>query len=183
MRHVAFYHLETGLFHPNGITLVVSDDLALPKNTPEDYSAIDQPKDGCWDHLSQRVDMDKIRAEEDAAATAWAAQKETNRLKRAAGVEVEDPLAPARTIAGARHIVDYQPPAPSHEHEWDATTKRWHLSAAARQKNANRVMANHLRSKQHDWVRILILDPGNAEARARLEALHQQITALEGGTK
>jgi len=38
-------------------------------------------------------------------------------------------------------VVDYQPPQPSADHEWNASAKRWHLSAAVSSRNQARDVA------------------------------------------
>lgn len=39
------------------------------------------------------------------------------------------------------HVVDYKPPQPSVDHEWDAITKRWVMTAAATEKMAGGIEA------------------------------------------
>lgn len=34
-------------------------------------------------------------------------------------------------LIGPHHVVDWQPPPPSENHEWNAKTRRWHLTATA----------------------------------------------------
>jgi len=76
-------------------------------------------------------------------------------------------------------IVDYQPPQPSSEHEWNAQTKRWQLSAGAsaretrRAENERRIA--ELRTSQHDHVRRFILGRGGSE---ELRAIDAEIDAL-----
>lgn len=55
MRHVTFFHKETGLLHH--VSVLVSDDAAVALNTPHDHIAIDHPPEGILDRLSQRVDV------------------------------------------------------------------------------------------------------------------------------
>src|ERR1039458_1425660 len=38
-------------------------------------------------------------------------------------------------------LIDYQPPQPSSDHEWNATNKRWHLTQAVQAKQAARSTA------------------------------------------
>jgi hypothetical protein len=79
-------------------------------------------------------------------------------------------------------VVEYQPPQPSPDHEWNATTKRWALSAAVQERNARRGAARAqiaaLESAQVRPQRELLLDPTNADARKRLEAIEIQIITL-----
>jgi hypothetical protein len=78
-------------------------------------------------------------------------------------------------------VIDYQPPAPSADHEWNADTKRWQLSAAAQANAQTRTAATariaELVASQHRHVRGLALDkPG---AREALQAIDGEIAALE----
>lgn len=76
-------------------------------------------------------------------------------------------------------VVEYQPPPPSADHEWNAATKRWQLTAAAQKRHGDALQARALEGQQHSLVRRLALNPNDADARARLQALHDQITLLE----
>ena len=57
MRHVTFYHGESGVL--NGVSLLVSDDTAVELNEKlyPGHKAIDHPPDGLFDHRTQRVDV------------------------------------------------------------------------------------------------------------------------------
>lgn len=76
---------------------------------------------------------------------------------------------------------DYEPPAPSADHVWNAAHKRWVLSEAAQAKfdaaAAARQQIAALEAGQHRIVREVLL--GKAGAQERLQALHDQIAALE----
>ena len=48
-----------------------------------------------------------------------------------------DPLS-QRIDVTTGEVVDYQPPSPSADHEWNATTKRWQLNAAVTAKREAR---------------------------------------------
>jgi hypothetical protein len=78
-------------------------------------------------------------------------------------------------------VLDYQPPAPSADHEWNADIKRWQLSAAAQAKAAAAAMvrARHeeLIRQQHDDVRRAVL--GDVAARERSQAIESEIGALQ----
>lgn len=87
-------------------------------------------------------------------------------------------------------LIDYQPPAPSAEHEWNADTKRWALTAAAQAKVQAKVQAHHaaqavqariaaLVASQHGHVRGHCL--GKAGAAEALQAIDDEIEALERG--
>lgn len=182
MRHVTFYNLNTGALHAGGYSVLVSDDAAVELNTPAGHAAIDHPQGGLWDYSSHRVNLDLMKADDDAAATAWQAKKDQNRLARTAGGDPgEDPPAPVRTVANATHVVDYQPPSPSPDHEWNATTQRWQLSAVAQraaseQMTRGRALAA-LEKKTPALLRAVAL--GKPGALAELTALDAQIAALE----
>jgi hypothetical protein len=181
VKHVTYFDPATGLL--TGVSHMLSDDSAVALNTPKGFIAIEHPQGGMLDHMCQRVDLEKLKAEEDAAATAWQAVKDENRLKRTAGGDPgEDPPPPARSIASIAHVVDYQPAAPSSDHEWNITSKRWQPNAAMRQRAADALLARHLEGVQHGLVRRLTLNPADTEARTKLHALHDQITALEGSS-
>jgi hypothetical protein len=89
-------------------------------------------------------------------------------------------LKPA-DVATAAHVIDYQPPQPSADHEWNSATKRWQLSAAAKAKAegtaAARARHEDLIRQQHDDVRRAVL--GDAAARERLQAIESEIAALQ----
>lgn len=80
-------------------------------------------------------------------------------------------------------VVDYQPPAPSSDHEWNDTTKRWQLTAAAQAKAdaAAAARARHaaLIVSQHDDIRRAVL--GDAAALERLRAIETEVSGLITG--
>lgn len=81
-------------------------------------------------------------------------------------------------------VIEYQPPAPSSDHEWNASTQRWQLSAAAAEKESNRALAlnriDHLENSQARALRELAVGTPaeQVEARARLKAIHDEIVSL-----
>jgi hypothetical protein len=81
-------------------------------------------------------------------------------------------------------VVNYQPPRPSQEYEWDVETLRWRLSAeAARQKQilqSAQARALELENSQSRAVRELLLSAGigSKEARDKLQAIEDGIAAL-----
>jgi hypothetical protein len=79
-----------------------------------------------------------------------------------------------------KSVVDYQPPAPSADHEWNRNAKRWQLSAAAQGKinrsNAARARIAQLEASQHRHVREHCL--GMAGAAERLKAVDDEIFSL-----
>jgi hypothetical protein len=78
-------------------------------------------------------------------------------------------------------LVDWQPPQPSTEHEWNDNAKRWHLSAAAQKRNADRAatrarIAELERDVQPGLLRAVALDQDGA--KERLAALDAEIACL-----
>lgn len=78
-------------------------------------------------------------------------------------------------------VVDYQPPKPSADHEWNGETKRWQITAGAADK-INRSNAAHsriaqLEASQHRHVREHCL--GIAGAAERLKAIDDEIFSLQ----
>lgn len=55
MRHVTFFHKDTGMLH--SLSVMVSDETAVKMNTPPDHVAIDHPRGERLDRLCQRVDV------------------------------------------------------------------------------------------------------------------------------
>lgn len=78
-------------------------------------------------------------------------------------------------------VVDYQPPQPSTDHEWNATAKRWQLTAAvvakAAVKNAALQRIAQLEVSQHRFARKALL--GEKDALVRLLEIDTEISALE----
>lgn len=85
-----------------------------------------------------------------------------------------------RVDIASGEVIDYQPPAPSADHEWNADTKRWQLAAAAQSKidNHNAAMTGiaRLEAAQHRAVRELAL--GRPAAAERLMAIDAEIVSL-----
>jgi hypothetical protein len=55
MKHITFYHKDTGILHP--MSIILSDDVMVEANTPKDHIPIDHPEGKQLDPLSQRVDV------------------------------------------------------------------------------------------------------------------------------
>lgn len=77
-------------------------------------------------------------------------------------------------------LVDYQPPAPSAEHEWNTETKRWQLSAAAADRTQRRATAlarmGELDARSIRASREALLDPiGGIE---RVKAINDEMELL-----
>ena len=152
MRTVSFFHKETGMF--NGNHMIVSDDSVLALNTPPDHIVID----GHHDPLSKRVDL-------------------------AAPPELVDDINQYGVIMGKRivhKVVDYVPPQPSVDHEWNAATKRWALNAATVAKAQRGATAAsriaQLVEGQHHWTRRHIL--GDKTALEQLREIDDLIAVL-----
>jgi hypothetical protein len=77
-------------------------------------------------------------------------------------------------------VVDYQPPAPSLEHEWNGETKRWQLTGAAADREHRRTAASariaELEASQHRLVREILL--GRVSGLANLQLLDDEIHSL-----
>lgn len=77
-------------------------------------------------------------------------------------------------------VVEYQPQAPSADHEWNGEAMRWQLGAAAAGKQARNAAARQriaqLENSQHRHVREHCL--GIAGAAERLKAIDDEIFSL-----
>jgi hypothetical protein len=97
-----------------------------------------------------------------------------------------DPLA-KRVDVSTGQIVDYVPPQPSADHEWNDAVKRWQLSATYLQAQGERICAQReiesLERAQHRPLRELCLDPANVFARQQLRAIDDKIKALRPALK
>lgn len=80
-------------------------------------------------------------------------------------------------LGGTPAVVDYQPPQPSPDHEWNSKTKRWNLNAAAQGRidrhnyATNRIQQLELKSLRAMREIQLSVDGG----KQHLEALHAEI--------
>lgn len=175
MKIWSFYDPKTGCFH--GLSYTGHED-TISYNIPGGHGHVE----GFHDHLSRRVDVERLGREDDEAATAWAAGRDANRLTRTVGGDPgDDPAPPARATATPAHVIDYQPPAPSAAHEWDGATKRWRLNASAQASAAAGAQARarhvELISQQRDDLRRAVL--GDVAAKERLQAIENEIVALQ----
>lgn len=77
-------------------------------------------------------------------------------------------------------VEDWQPPKPSADHEWDASTKRWQLNAVAQQRASDdrdaRARISHLEAGQHRAIRESVL--GVLGGAAKLQAIDDEIKSL-----
>lgn len=137
MKRYHFYHEETGVIAGGALVLNQPDghEETAQKNAPPGHA----PIEGVFDHLAQRVDVDKLAADDSDAATAWAARRDERKTAHLLRTQA-DPSAvkpafadppPPRLRPTAAHIVDYQPPQPSTDHEWNKDVRRWQLTKAA----------------------------------------------------
>lgn len=87
-----------------------------------------------------------------------------------------DPMS-TRIIDGLP--VDWVPPQPSDQHEWDDDKRRWVLTLQASKRSASIQNAmdeiSRFESMQLRSIRELALDPGNVTSREKLEWLDEQI--------
>jgi hypothetical protein len=168
MNSYSFYHKETGVIHPK--QLGTDDPSQVPGNTPADHIAIE----GHYDHLCTRVDVDLHRQ--------FLALQQEPELPYRDQEPQRDPAPRQAKLDAlwANVLVDYQPPAPSADHEWDGETKRWRLSAATTAKAQARAAAlvaiAALETQGIRPMRELTL--GLPGAQERLASIDSQIAAL-----
>lgn len=191
----SFYDLQTGLF--SGHTFMTNIAHAaryrgcLKANTPEGRGVIE----GVHDHLSRRVDIEQIaiaiaahaaqhQARVDALRAAFKGPAEGERPVPGRPTRFVEPSEP-QFVTPQSAVVDYQPPAPSDAHEWNADTKRWQLTDAAKAAQHARAAAlaevgRLEREMQPGVLRDVAL--GKPDALEKLTALDQLIEALRAGT-
>jgi hypothetical protein len=89
-----------------------------------------------------------------------------------------DHLSQCMDVATGK-LVDYQPPSPSADHEWNTTTKRWQINAAVTAKaEAHRSALASIAALEASGVRaVRELALGQAGALDRLKALDIEIAA------
>jgi hypothetical protein len=82
-------------------------------------------------------------------------------------------------------LVDYQPPQPSTDHEWNAETKRWQLNAAAQGKiDAHADALGRIAALEAQGIRSMReLALGQPGAQDRLAAIDAQIAGLRTAAK
>ncbi|HZR03385.1 MAG TPA: hypothetical protein VFA81_09465 [Burkholderiales bacterium] len=156
-------------------------DQHLQANTPAGCAAAE----GLHDHLSQRVDVERLQADRAAALERHREEVDAKRTsfkpKNALDVFPE-PVFDFRPTA--EHVIDWVPPQPDLDHEWNSQTRRWQKRAdvAAREARSAQARAQiaALELQQARPMRELLVNPQNAEARARLQALDAQIADARG---
>jgi len=78
-------------------------------------------------------------------------------------------------------VVDYQPPQPSEEHEWNAATRRWQFTALALQRRALLEQIEAIESLQPRALREAVLGGNNTRLQDidnRIASLRFQLTRL-----
>lgn len=87
-----------------------------------------------------------------------------------------------RVNVATGEIIDYQPPQPSPDHEWNGTTQRWQLSAIALDRTNRRTAAaariRDLEAASVPAMRELLLSGGVA-ARQKLQAIEDEIVGIQ----
>lgn len=80
------------------------------------------------------------------------------------------------------NVVDYQPPQPDTNHEWDGKTRRWLLNAATTARiaavQAAQARIAELATPERHLVRRLTLNPSDADARQALVAMDEELARL-----
>ncbi|MBX5462033.1 MAG: hypothetical protein IRZ28_13210 [Steroidobacteraceae bacterium] len=94
---------------------------------------------------------------------------------------VFDPLS-QRVDLETKQVVDWQPPQPSADHEWNSETRRWvkrvEVIASEVKRAQARAQIEALEVKQMRPLRELLVDPNDTGARARLQSIDAEIAAL-----
>lgn len=184
MRRYHWYESGTGRLSGRTYADNIGDDAqhaaAVEANKPPAHD----PVEGVFDHLSQRVDVERLAREDDAAATAWAEHCDELVMRHIVGGEaLKKPPPPPRSTATAAHVIDYIPPQPDPTHEWNAETKRWELAKVLQELQRARSQAlariRELQDGQHTYIRRLALNPVNTAARLALEQIESEVSALQ----
>ncbi len=79
-------------------------------------------------------------------------------------------------------VIDWQPPQPDADHEWNPERRRWvkRSDVRARENERARVLAEiaQLEASQTRPLRELLIDPNNVTAHTRLRAIDERIVTL-----
>ena len=158
----SFYSKETGLFLPYG--LEGSKSMATA-NTPDGYVAID----GNYNHLSQRIDLDVLKQVEHLEYELGESLRPGN----------NDYFVDQIADLKKRLVIDYQPPSPGDDHEWNTDTKRWQVKPDIAKKRQTIASAqaeiDSLERAQLRAVRELAINKANDEALKKLQSIDDQI--------
>lgn len=180
MKYYRFFDELTGSFHPMSVKATSLEDAIASQ--PLGHNLIV----GSFDHLCQRVDIEKAnaaRAVHDAAHAENVARRRSDHYYSPSvpGLEFMEPPKPI-FLASADMVVPYQPPAPSPDHEWNAETGRWvwGQTAVDRQDAARTAKARieSLEIQERPLLRRLALDSTDAAARTSLAAIDTEIAEL-----
>jgi hypothetical protein len=169
----SFYHETSGVLHANTIVVDAPNAEAVAQlNCPPGH----KPIEGNFDPLSQRIDVDLHRQFATIPHITRIYQPGEPHETR----EVAAQHRAERDALWAKVVIDYQPPAPSADHEWNGDTKRWQLSAAAHAKVQARAGAlaaiDRIEGQSIRAMREALLGlPGSQERVATIDA---QIEAL-----
>lgn len=173
-----FYQPETGQFI--GQTFTGREEF-LADNVPSGCESIE----GEHDPHSQRVDVEHLEADRAIARDKHQAEVEAARAAFEAGTDAfgraQVLVEPAFEFgAGAEHVIDWQPPQPDADHEWNADSRRWEKTAAAAERDRKRLVAlariDTIERQQLRTMREHAL--GYDGAAARLKAMDEEILAL-----
>jgi len=184
MKTFSIYRTSDGHF-TGTIYTVPEEDIGI--NTPAGHACIE----GEHDHLSSRVDVVKLKKDEDEARADHVEQVTQLRLRHSQlvdGLRSDDDgssqVDPGEFVepsfifyATAKHVVGYQPAQPSPDHEWIPDTRRWRLTAAAQKALDNSVQARALLSEL-DLKSIRRLREILAASDPQLNELEQQAASL-----
>jgi hypothetical protein len=87
-----------------------------------------------------------------------------------------------RVDVQTKQVIDYQPPQPSTDHEWNPETKRWVLKPEvivnAEKRAAAAARIAELEASQHTWIRRHVL--GDKAALAHLQEIDDEVAVLTG---
>lgn len=89
-----------------------------------------------------------------------------------------DPLS-QRVDLDSGEVVDWRPPQPDADHEWDSAARRWVKTAVATARDSRRFMARSKidRAERRQLRALRELALGDQTARARLQAIEDEIVA------
>jgi hypothetical protein len=183
MKFYSVFDKATGLFTGRTIGIDAAGEIEahLARNISPGLGSVE----GKHDHLARRVDLGKMNAEHEAHSASHRARVDTMRtdfVPLGTNSEFTEPPEPL-FLPTSGVVVDYQPPAPSPDHEWSIETKRWKLSAVAQQRKADQATARARiaeleRDVQPQLLRAVAL--GQDGAKEKLAALDSEIARLRG---
>lgn len=156
----SIFRLDTGLITGH----MSCGAKSLARNVREGFGAILGARDAASQRVIVRTAIDPVTGTGIEAGDIVAIDAETGE--------------PVESLA----VVDYQPPRPSVDHEWNAETKRWQLTKEAIERDQRdtdaRTEIGTLESRQLRVMRELILDRSNMDAVQRIDAIEARIAEL-----